>query len=118
MKKLVAISVLSLGLGLSAQAWAQNVGGGYTGPGIPSITVQEALKLSDDTPVVLVGKIEKSLGNEKYVFTDESGKITIEIDDEDWKGLTVGADDVVEIRGEVDKDFTSIEIDVDSVVKK
>ncbi|MFV0626651.1 MAG: NirD/YgiW/YdeI family stress tolerance protein [Alphaproteobacteria bacterium] len=119
MKKTLTVSALALLLGLSGQALAQtNNAGGYTGPGIEKITVVEAQKLSDDTPVVLVGKIEKSLGGEKYIFTDSTGSVTIEIDDKDWKGLTVGADDTVEIRGEVDKDFTSFEIDVDTVIKK
>ncbi len=123
MKKLAMVSALALVIGFSGNALAQqNFGaanaGGYTGPSAASMTVAEAKKLGDDTPVVLVGKIEKSLGGEKYVFTDNTGSVTVEIDNDDWRGLTVNDKDTVEIRGEVDKDFMNFEISVDSIAKK
>ncbi len=37
----------------------------------------------------------------------KTGTIKIEIDDEDWNGVTVGKDDVVQIQGEVDKSWTA-----------
>ena len=80
--------------------------------------VGEAKKLSDDTPVVLTGKIVRSLGSEKYEFKDKTGSVTLDIDNDDWNGVNVGPEDTVEIQGEVDKDFTSFEIDVDRVIKK
>lgn len=52
------------------------------------------------------------------MFTDKTGSVTVEIDNEDWRGLSVNEKDTVELRGEVDKDFTSFEIGVDSVIKK
>lgn len=123
MKKFAMVSALALILGVSGNALAQqNFGaanaGGYTGPSAAAMTVAEAKKLSDDTPVVLVGKIEKSLGGEKYLFTDNTGSVTVEIDNDDWRGLTVNDKDTVEIRGEVDKEFMNFEISVDSVSKK
>lgn len=123
MKKFAMVSALALILGVSGNALAQqNFGaanaGGYTGPSAAAMTVAEAKKLSDDTPVVLVGKIEKSLGGEKYLFTDNTGSVTVEIDNDDWRGLNVSDKDTVEIRGEVDKEFMSLEISVDSVSKK
>ena len=123
MKKFAMVSALALILGVSGNALAQqNFGaanaGGYTGPSAAAMTVAEAKKLSDDTPVVLVGKIEKSLGGEKYLFTDNTGSVTVEIDNDDWRGLNVSDKDTVEIRGEVDKEFMNFEISVDSVSKK
>lgn len=121
MKNLFAVSALALVLGaVSAPAMAQqaNNAGGFTGPSQAAVTVAEALKLSDDTPVVLVGHIEQSLGGEKYLFSDKTGSLTIEIDNDDWRGVSVNEKDTVEIRGEVDKGFTSFEIEVDSVIKK
>lgn len=123
MKKFAMVSALALILGVSGNALAQqNFGvanaGGYTGPSAAAMTVAEAKKLSDDTPVVLVGKIEKSLGGEKYLFTDNTGSVTVEIDNDDWRGLNVSDKDTVEIRGEVDKEFMNLEISVDSVSKK
>ena len=123
MKKFAMVSALALILGVSGNALAQqNFGaanaGGYTGPSAAAMTVAEAKKLSDDTPVVLVGKIEKSLGGEKYLFTDNTGSVTVEIDNDDWRGLNVSDKDTVEIRGEVDKEFMNLEISVNSVSKK
>ncbi len=119
MKNILTVSALALTLSLSANAFAQNnMGGGYTGPSVAAVSVAEALKLSDDAPVVMVGKIEKGLGGEKYLFNDGTATVTIEIDDDDWRGLQVGENDTVEIRGEVDKDFMNFEIDVDSITKK
>ena len=123
MKKLAMVSALALVIGFSGNALAQqNFGaanaGGYTGPSAASMTVAEAKKLGDDTPVVLIGKLEKSLGGEKYLFTDNTGSVTVEIDNDDWRGLTVNDKDTVEIRGEDDKDFMNIEIDVEAIAKK
>lgn len=109
---------LALVMGISTNVFAQQAGG-YTGPSaVSTMTVSEVLKLGDDKPVILVGKIEKSLGNEKYTFTDNTGSVTVEIDDEEWRGLTLNENDIVEIKGEIDKDFTSFEVDVDSITKK
>lgn len=125
MKKLVTVSALAIVLGFSVNAFAkggfqgpQAPMGGYTGPSAAAMSVAEAKELRDDSPVVLVGKITKSLGGEKYLFTDGTETVTIEIDNEDWNGLSVSDKDTVEIRGEVDKGFTSYEIDVDSIAKK
>ena len=74
--------------------------------------------MKDETFVVLRGKIKQMVGKEKYLFEDQSGSIVVEIDDEDWNGVTVGPEDTVEIRGEVDKEFMNVEIDVDQIIKK
>lgn len=116
MKNILRFSCLALVLGFSFEAMAQN--GGYKGPSVAKTSVAEALKLRDDSAVVLEGKIVKSLGGEKYMFADDSGSITIEIDNEDWNGVSVDENDMVVIKGEIDKDLMSVEVDVDSVAKK
>ncbi len=114
MKKLAVVSALALVIGFSGNALAQ-----YTGPSaVKTMSVAEALKLGDDAPVILTGKITKDLGGEKYLFTDQTGSVTVEIDNEDWRGVTANENDTVEIRGEVDKDLMNFEIDVDAVSKK
>ena len=123
MNKLVAVSAFALMLGFSGGAYAQYHGataprGGFTGPGLAVSTVAEASKMSDDQPVVLEGKIKQSLGDEKYLFQDQSGEITIEIDDDDWRGLSVGPEDTIEISGEVDKELFDVKVDVDTVKLK
>ena len=123
MNKFITASAVVVALGLSTSALASGFtgpqqAGGFQGPGLAPSSVAEALKLNDDTPVVLVGQIEKSLGDEKYLFKDASGSVTVEIDNEDWRGVTVTPKDTIVIQGEIDKDFFKTEIDVDSVALK
>ena len=97
----------------------QNVKGGFVGPNVAEqkiTTVKDVSKLRDDTTVFMQGKIVNSLGHERYTFMDETGKITVEIDDEDWNGVTVTPETLVQIYGEVDKGiFKKTKIDVDSI---
>ena len=123
MNKFITASAFVVALGLSTSALSNGFtgpqqAGGFQGPGLAPSSVAEALKLNDDTPVVLVGQIEKSLGDEKYLFKDASGSVTVEIDNEDWRGVTVTPKDTIVIQGEIDKDFFKTEIDVDSVALK
>jgi uncharacterized protein (TIGR00156 family) len=90
---------------------------GFRGPGPGIVTVDTARGLRDNHPVVLRGRIERFLGDEKYLFTDETGSITVEIDKKLWRGLSVDQNDTVEITGEVDKDFTKVEIEASSIKK-
>lgn len=115
-KMLVALSAISC-LALSGNVSAQENAGGYTGPSVEVISVDQAKGMSDDTFVVLRGNISQNIGEETYIFTDASGNINVEIDDEIWNGTKVGAADMVEIRGEVDKGWSSVEIDVQQLNK-
>lgn len=114
MKKVLALcALIALVPGYSQ---AKNLGGGFVG-GSPAevIQISEIEKLPDDAYVVLQGNITAKTGHEKYTFQDKSGSIQIEIDDDDWNGLTVRPGDVVVIEGEVDKSWskpTEIEVDV------
>ena len=94
-----------------------NAQGGYKGPKAGAVTVAEAKNLRDDAPVILKGKIERFIGDEKYVFSDASGNISIEIDNKVWGNLSVDQNDLVEITGEVDKDFMTVEIEVKAIKK-
>ncbi|AUX84741.1 MULTISPECIES: NirD/YgiW/YdeI family stress tolerance protein [Acinetobacter] len=82
------------------------------------ITVKQALTLKDDTPVKLKGYVVKALGDEKYQFQDHTGSITVDIDDELWRGQPVSAKTPVTLTGEVDIDYLPtkrVEIDVDTL---
>ncbi len=97
-------------------AGAQDKAGGFTGPDSAKlVTVAELGGLQDETPVKLRGYIVKAQGDENYEFKDATGTVTVEIDDEDWNGVKATPETLVELRGEVDKDFTRTELDVDSV---
>jgi uncharacterized protein (TIGR00156 family) len=110
-KQLIVTAILLMAVSLSA--YTQQ--GGYTGPGAAVISVEEAKKLRDDSHVILRGKIERSLGDETYLFADASGKIIIEIDRKIWGALSVDENDLVEISGEIDKGFKKIEVEVETI---
>lgn len=104
-------------LSVSAQAAfvdGNNGRGGFKGPGQDNdATVAQVKNMRDDTHVTLTGKIVQRLGKEKYLFQDGTGQITVEIDDEDFRGQTVTPQNTVRIYGEVDKEFgRGTEVDV------
>lgn len=73
--------------------------------------------LRDDTWVTLRGNIVERISDDLYVFKDASGTINVDIDHKRWNGVTVTPKDTVEIQGEVDKDWNSVEIDVKQIRK-
>ena len=91
--------------------------GGFTGPSGVVTTVANAKSLRDDTWVTLRGKITERVSDDLYKFQDATGVINVDIDHKRWNGVTVGPQDTVEIQGEVDKDWNSVEIDVKQIRK-
>lgn len=82
------------------------------------MTVEQVRAAGDNTPVVMQGYLLRQNGENSYVFQDTTGTINMEIDAEDWGGLTVSPNDFVEIWGEVDKNGMSmIEVDVSAIKK-
>lgn len=118
MKKLfITAGLILFGTPVFAQfAGGQAPAGGFSGPGLSLSTVAQALSMRDDTPVVLQGSIEQSLGDEKYLFKDATGSVIADIDNKHWQGQAVTPQNTVEIAGTVDKEvFDKTEIDVSSV---
>ncbi len=102
----------------SGVAFAENSMHQSTYSGTPMmVTVEQISTMPDDTDVMLRGYIVDSLGNERYVFQDNSGSITLEIDDEKWGDEMILTSDMVEIHGEIDSDGNVHTIDVDVVQK-
>jgi uncharacterized protein (TIGR00156 family) len=91
----------------------------YAGPTsqVTHGTVAAVLKNPvDDQAVVLRGVLTKQVGNEKYIFSDGTGEIRVDIDTKRFAGQKVDEKTKVELHGEVEKDFLeSPEIDVDTV---
>jgi uncharacterized protein (TIGR00156 family) len=56
----------------------------------------------DDENVVLQGHLLRQLGDEKYQFSDGTGEIVVEIDDDDLPKEAIDEKTRVELRGEVD----------------
>lgn len=113
----VFLLLLALCLFAAAAAEAAFVPDSKESPTEKITTVEEAKKLPDDTRVVLHGYIVKHIRSDHYMFQDDTGSISIEIDDDDWNGVTVGPADRVEIRGEIDRDPMSLEIEVEYIRK-
>lgn len=103
---------------VAASAHAQS--GGFIGAESSEVlTTLAAADRPDESRVRLVGHVIEKLGDEKYLFRDDSGTIVVEIDNDDWNGVTATAETRVEISGEVDREWRilsrEIEIDVDSI---
>lgn len=126
MKKTFAIAAIAALL--TAPVFAANTQGGFTGPGTTqgggftgpngSVTTVEAAKsLRDDAWVTLRGNLIERVSEDVYKFKDSTGVMNVEIGHKRWNGMTVSPQDVVEIQGEVDKDWNSVEIDVKQMSK-
>ncbi|HBR1693951.1 TPA: YgiW/YdeI family stress tolerance OB fold protein [Klebsiella quasipneumoniae subsp. quasipneumoniae] len=120
---LVSMPVLAAGQGgytgpsATTAASSTTQGGGFTGPSGAVTTVTNVKSLRDDTWVTLRGKITERVSDDLYKFQDATGVINVDIDHKRWNGVTVGPQDTVEIQGEVDKDWNSVEIDVKQIRK-
>jgi uncharacterized protein (TIGR00156 family) len=95
--------LLALSLGLASSATAQ-----FVGPGTSDALTTVQLILDnpqDDQTVILRGVLLEKVGHEKYAFSDETGQIRVEIDNEVFPQQRITPDMTVEIYGEVEKDF-------------
>ncbi|MDR2419556.1 MAG: NirD/YgiW/YdeI family stress tolerance protein [Treponema sp.] len=112
-RKIFGCLLLALAL-IGSMVYAQE---GYRGPSANPVTVERAKGMRDDAAVTLRGKLEQFLGDEKYLFADDTGSIIVEIENKLWRGLSVDQNDTVEITGEIDRDFKKIEVEVRSIKK-
>jgi len=101
----------SAGLALLLASTATTAIAQYAGPGarapttLPlATTVAEVLRdATDDRPVELTGNLVEQTGRELYLFRDDTGEITVEIDSEDFPAnQQIGPDVLVKISGEVE----------------
>ena len=76
---------------------------GFVGPLTP-VTVAQIQTFPDKAPAIMRGNIVAALGGDLYLFRDSSGEVVIKIKRDRWWGLTVGANDLVEIGGELKRD--------------
>lgn len=91
--------------------------GGFSGPSAALTTVDKVKSMSDDTWIMLQGNIEQRVGDDTYTFRDASGTLTVEIDKKRWNGQTITPKDKVQLEGKVDKDWSSVEVDVKNIKK-
>lgn len=91
--------------------------GGFSGPSAALTTVDKVKSMRDDAWVMLQGTIEQRVGDDTYTFRDASGTLTVEIDKKRWNGQTFTPKDQVQLVGKVDKDWSSVEVDVKNIKK-
>lgn len=74
--------------------------------------------LDNDSNVRIRGYILQYLGKDKYLFREPAGirTVIIKIDNNNWHGI-IGVNDLVDIKGKINKDENSFKIDVYSVQK-
>ena len=124
-KKTTCLLTLAAVLGGVSAVWAQ---GGFSGPKSgfvgpqaepQMVSVAEAKNMNDEARILIKGHIVSALGDEDYMFKDDSGSIKVEIDEDLWRGITVKPEDKVEILGEVDRHLqkeTSVDAEAIAVV--
>ncbi len=91
--------------------------GGFSGPSAALTTVDKVNSMNDDAWVMLQGTIEQRVGDDTYTFRDATGTLTVEIDRKRWNGQTITPKDRVQLEGKVDKDWSSVEVDVKTIKK-
>lgn len=92
--------------------------GVYIGPS--SVELQSTKQIleggKDNQKARLQGRIVSFDGDERYTFTDATGRMTVKISSGGFpSGRSVSAEQNVELVGEVDKDFRKVEFDVEQV---
>lgn len=116
MKKIFLAMLASSVIGMSAGSYAVPVNQNSLANHV--VSVQQAKNLADDSLVQLKGHINRSLGDEKYEFQDQTGTIEVEIDHELWHGKALDSKQTVTLIGELDIDYKplkKVEIDVKEV---
>lgn len=82
-----------------------------------TLTIAQVKAQPDDAIVTFKGKITKQVGGEDYIVADETGSIEVEIDHHIWNGLSVTPNDTLRIRGKVDQETFSTQVDAHQVEK-
>lgn len=90
----------------------------FTGPSRTTnqITVAEVADARVGSRVTLVGNVIERRWDDYYTFRDETGDITVEIDQRIWRRQPVGVDTQVQISGEVERGLLGRYIDVEQLV--
>lgn len=106
-----SLAFVILFLGITSVAFAQE--------GQPPVTitpVQEVLtNTPDDAYVTIQGRLVEYLGDEDYVLEDETGRITVEIDDDLLEPRDFAAGMLVEVFGEVDRERHGVELEAERI---
>ncbi|WP_380180536.1 NirD/YgiW/YdeI family stress tolerance protein [Kalamiella sp. sgz302252] len=88
----------------------------YAHSAAKTVSVKEAKTLHDDAHVILKGKITGRAGDDDhYWLEDSTGKIRIDVEDDDWEDSGAAIGKTVRVVGDVDKNDGHTEIEVDHI---
>lgn len=89
---------------------------GFGAPSAPTNTIAQLLQNGmDEQRVSVTGRLTNFLGGENYEFSDDTGRILIQLDDDrNWGHLQKGA--LITIFGELDREYNNVKIDVDDAI--
>lgn len=93
----------------------------FIGPGAEKTITTAQSVLNDpveEKQVSLCGRLAKKVGDEKYLFQDDSGGIRVEVDDDEFLRLPhhVTPDMKIEVHGEIETSYLqSPEVDVEVI---
>lgn len=95
---------------------ALTVSAQFQGAGRADIrTVSVALEAVDDSWVSLTGTNFRQVSEERYLFKDNTGSMVVEIDHDTWRNVSVNPETIVCLSGEIDKDWSTTEMEVETV---
>ena len=81
----------------------------------PVTHVADASNMAEDTIIYIQGNLTQSLGDEMYIFSDDSGNITVEIDDDLIQGQTFTPNMAVIITASIDKEGNVTSLDAEEI---
>ena len=81
----------------------------------PVSQVSDVKNMADDTTVYIQGYLIQNLGNEMYTFQDDSGTLTVEIDDDLMGNNMYSPTTLVWIAAEVDKEGDVVSLDAEEI---
>jgi len=110
----IGLAVLLLGIAVFFEVYESISSASDTVDSV-AFTVEQVKILPDDTWVKMTGTIVRFLGDEMYIFRDDTGDITVDIDRKFRQDFSVG--DAVEITGKIDIDKSVVLINVKNIKK-
>ncbi len=91
--------------------------GGFSGPGVSPISVEQARVTFDDSRVIVRGRIVQHVNNDQYVFEDASSSVLVTLPSSVWDGHVITPQNIVELHGELVKTTSYVKIKVAKLVK-
>lgn len=111
-KFLSVLAALAVVLGVSSANAASSAS---VNANKPISQVSDIQNMDEDTMVYIQGYLTQNLGDEMYVFQDDSGTMTVEIDDDLMGSNAYSPNTLVWIAAEVDKNGDVVSLEAEEI---